>query len=377
MSKNPFILSVIPPDAPFCNRTEELEQLTSFALAGTNVVIFSPRRFGKTSLVKRVQANLAKKGTLVLYVDFFGVTSIDDVAGKIARSVYTFIQRNESLMKKALRILTTFRPVFKPAEDGSFSVSIELASPNLHGIDLLDQTLEDLGVFMEQVGPENIHIVFDEFQEITELKNKRIEGTLRSHIQLQQSSYFFVGSRRHILIGMFNEKNRPFFQSAQLYELKKLLHDDLVGYLIAQFKKGGKHCPEKNAEKISLISRQYPYYSRKLALNVYAVSGKVVYNKDITKALEIMIDNETYFYQATLQALAPRQIALLRALAFEPSKTILSNQYISKHDLGSIGGVQSALKKLRQMDLAEIGADSRYRPVDPIFSIWLRRGTWQ
>jgi len=373
MSKNPFILSVIPPDAPFCNRHLEMQQLTSYALAGTNVVIFSPRRFGKTSLVKRVQANLEKKGTLVLYSDFFGVTSIDDVAVRIAKSVYAFIHRNESLMKKAIRVFTTFRPVFKPAEDGSFSISVELARPNLHGIDLLDKTLEDLGVFIGQVGPGKVHVVFDEFQEITELKDKRLEGTLRAHIQFHQSSYFFVGSRRHILMGMFNDKSRPFFQSAQLYELKGLPHDDLVGYLIEQFKKGGKHCPAKNAEKISLISRQHPYYSQKLALNVYAVSGKVVHDKDIIEALEIMIDNETYFYQATLQALAPRQIALLRALAVEPSKTILSNQYISKHDLGSIGGVQSALKKLRQMDLIEIGAENRYQAVDPIFGIWMRR----
>ena len=373
MLKNPFILSVIPPNAPFCNRIEELEKLTTYAMDGTNVVLFSPRRFGKTSLVKRVQANLAKQGMLVLYADFFGVTSVDDVAGKIAKSVYRFIQRNESLMKKALRILTTFRPVFKPEQDGSFSISIELARPNLHGIDLLDKTLEDLGLFMEQVGPEKIHIVFDEFQEITELKEQRIESTLRSHIQFQQSSYFFVGSRRRILLKMFNEKHRPLFQSAQLYELKRLPHDDLVKYLVAQFKKSGKRCPGKNARNISSISEQYPYYAQKLALNVYAVSGKVVQAKDIAKALEIMMDNETYFFQATLQSLAPRQIALLRALAVEPSKTILSNRYIRKHDLGSIGGVQSAIKKLRQMDLVEIDTDRRYRTVDPIFSIWLQR----
>jgi hypothetical protein len=119
---------------------------------------------------------------------------------------------------------------------------------------LLDKTLDDLGLFMEQVGPENVHIVFDEFQEITELRDKAIEGTLRSHIQFHRPSYFFVGSRRHILLGMFSEKSRPFYQSAQLYELKKLPHDELVGYLMAQFKKGGKRCPEKNAEKISLLS---------------------------------------------------------------------------------------------------------------------------
>lgn len=371
MFKNPFILSVIPPDAPFCNRHLEMQQLTSYALAGTNVVIFSPRRYGKTSLVKRIQSKLAENGMLTLYADFFGLTSIDDVAGRIAKSVYAFIQSSESLMQSAVRLLTTFRPVFKPNQDGNFTVGIEPGAPNLHGIDLLDKTLDDLGKFIEKVGPEKVHIVFDEFQEITELKDKRLEGALRSQIQFHQSSCFFVGSR-HILLGMFNEKSRPFFQSAQMYELKRLPHSELTGYLVEQFKKGGKRCPYKNAEKISSATQQYPYYSQKLALNVYAVSGKVVHDTDISKALEIMIDNEIYFYQATLQALAPRQIALLRALAVEPSKTILSNRYIRRHDLGSIGGVQSALKKLKQIDLVEIGAESRYQVVDPIFSIWLR-----
>ncbi|MBW1752014.1 MAG: ATP-binding protein [Deltaproteobacteria bacterium] len=373
MFKNPFIISVIPPDGPFCDRSSEIEQLISYALAGTNVVIFSPRRFGKTSLVKRVQSKLAKKDMLTLYADFFGITSIDAVAGKIARSVYAFIRSNESLMKKAIRLLTTFRPVFKPVEDGSIAMSIEPATPNLHGIDLLDKTLHDLGQFIEKVGPGNVHIVFDEFQEITELRDKRLEGTLRAHIQFHQSSYFFVGSRRHILLGMFNERSRPFYQSAQVFELKKLPHGELVEYLMDQFQKGGKRCPEKNAEEISLISQQYPYYSQKLALNVFEVSGKVVHAKDIVKAMEIMVDNETYFYQATLQALAPRQIALLRALAAEPSKTILSNRYISKHDLGSVGGVQSALKKLRQLDLIEKDSDGCRQIVDPIFRIWLQR----
>jgi len=373
MLRNPFIISVIPPGAPFCNRTHEFQQLVSYAAAGTNVVIFSPRRFGKTSLVKRVQSILTAKGMLTLYVDFFGIISIDDVAGKIAKSVYTFIGRNEPLMKKTIRILSTFRPVFKPTEEGSFTVSIESTSPNLHGIDLLDKTISDLGVFIDRIGPEKIHIAFDEFQEITELRDRRLEGTFRSHIQFHQSSYFFIGSRRHILLGMFSEKKRPFYQSAQLYEIKRLPHEELVEYLMDQFKIAGKKCPAKNAEKISALSWQYPYYAQKLALNVYEVSGKVVYGKDITRALEIMIDNETYFYQATLQALAPRQIALLRALAVEPIKIILSNRYVNRHDLGSIGGVQAALKKLSQMDLIEKNIQGCYQVVDPIFRIWLQR----
>jgi AAA+ ATPase superfamily predicted ATPase len=373
MSKNPFVLSVILPDAPFCDRAKEIDQLVSYALAGTNVVVFSPRRYGKTSLVRRVQSVLSPRGIFTLYTDFFGVASIEDVAARIAKSIYGFIHDNEPLMQKAMRIISGFRPVFRPTEDGGLTISIESTAPNLFGIDLLDKTLQDLSGFIDEIGPSKVHIVFDEFQEITELKDKRLEGTLRSHIQFHQSSYFFVGSRRHLLLGIFSESSRPFYQSAQLYELKRLPHNDLVDYLTDQFQKAGKVCSENMAEKISNLSGQYPYYSQKLALNVYEVSGKSVRKKDVTTALEVMIENETYFYEATLQSLAPRQIALLRALANEPAKSILSSRYISKHDLGSIGGVQSALKKLRHLDLIEIGHEDQYQIVDPIFRIWLQR----
>ena len=373
MSKNPFVLSVISPDAAFCNRTVEIDQLVSYASSGTNVVLYSPRRYGKTSLVRRVQAVLAAGGILTLYTDYFGVASIEDVAARIAKSVYEFIQNNEPLMKKAIRILSGFRPVFRPTEDGSVSISIETTAPNLFGLDLLDKTLKDLGTFIEEIGPAKVHIVFDEFQEITELKDKRLEATFRSHIQFHQCAYFFVGSRRHLLLGIFSESKRPFYQSAQLYELNRLPHDDLVEYLTDQFKSAGKICSKKTAEKISELSSQYPYYAQKLALNTYEISGKSVRQNDVSTALEVMIKNETYFYEATLQALAPRQIALLRALANEPAKSLLSNRYISKHDLGSIGGVQSALKKLRRLDLIEKGPEDQYRIVDPIFGIWLRR----
>jgi AAA+ ATPase superfamily predicted ATPase len=97
MPKNPFIISLIQPEAPFCNRSQEMWQLISYGSGGTNVVIFSPRRFGKTSFVKRVQSNLAKKGMLTLYADFFGVTSIDDVSGRIAKCVYAFIHHNAQI----------------------------------------------------------------------------------------------------------------------------------------------------------------------------------------------------------------------------------------------------------------------------------------
>ena len=208
---NPFMLGVIPPDAPFCDRVQEIEELSSYAESKANVVLYSPRRYGKTSLIKRVQSLLEGKGFITIYIDLFGVTSIDDVAKRTAKGIYTVTQQNESLFKKAIRAFRAFRPVLKPTESGDgFSISVEIASGQLTGIDLLDATMDDLGQYIRK-SEAKLHIVFDEFQEITELNNRQIEGTMRSHIQEHGISYFFVGSRRRLLIDMFSQSNRPIF----------------------------------------------------------------------------------------------------------------------------------------------------------------------
>lgn len=111
---NPFILKVIPPDSPFCNRTRELKELSSHVHNYSNVVLFSPRRYGKTSLVKKLQFHLLRQKVFSIYTDFFMVDMVNDVAARIAKSVYALLDRYESLLKKGSRYLRTikgFRPV--------------------------------------------------------------------------------------------------------------------------------------------------------------------------------------------------------------------------------------------------------------------------
>ena len=88
--QNPFYLRVLPVDAPFCNRAKELDELTSHARNKANVVLFSPRRYGKTSLVKRVQERAKKEGVVTIYVDFLGIDSVEDLASRIASRFYAY-----------------------------------------------------------------------------------------------------------------------------------------------------------------------------------------------------------------------------------------------------------------------------------------------
>lgn len=369
---NPFYLQEIPVDAPFCDREKELKELRSYAEAKANVVLFSPRRFGKTSLVKRVQRRLADKGAVVIFADFFGVGSVEDVAARLAKAVYGFTHGKPSLWKTALRTLLSFRPVLKPDPSGGISLSVEPAAAGRSGLHLLEETIDSLSRFIEE-SKQLIQIALDEFQEIVTLKEAlTIEAALRTHIQRQKASYFFIGSRRRVLLGIFNERQRPFFQSAINYPLGPLPVMDLGNFITWQFKEHGKSCTKDMGLRLASTVDCHPYYSEKLGFFVYEMA-EAVNEETIQAGLQKLIVSEKPVFEAILQGLSPHQRLLLKALALEPPQKILAGSYVQKHGLGSTGGVQHSTKHLEDLDLIERKGDpEQWQLVDPVLAMWLK-----
>ncbi len=369
---NPFYLQEVPVDAPFCNRKREMKELQAFAEAKANVVLFSPRRYGKTSLVKRIQKVLSNKGDITLFADFFGVASVDDVASRLAKAVFVITHKKDPLWKSALRAMKSFRPVLKPDPSGGVSLSVEPSGAVKSGLELLDETMNSIREFVTTT-KSLVHVALDEFQEIVTLKEAlQVEGIMRTQIQQQQASYFFIGSRRRILLGIFNERQRPFFQSAINYPLKLLPPDELAEFIVEQFKKNKKKCTVAMARKLASFTGFHPYYSQKLAFFVYELS-KTVTEETINLGMERLILSEKPVFEAILQGLSPHQRLLLQALAKETAPKLLASGYIQKHGLGSVGGIQHSSKKLEELDLIEKDEETGgWRPVDPILAIWLR-----
>lgn len=368
---NPFYLQEVPVEAPLCDRESELKELQSYAEAKANVVIFSPRRFGKTSLVRRVQSRLADNGAVVIFADLFGVGSVEDVAARLAKAVYGFTHGKSSLWKTALRTLLSFRPVLKPDPGGGISLSVEPASAGRSGLELLDETIVSIHQFIESA-QRLVHIALDEFQEIVTLKEAlQIEAVLRTHIQRQKASYFFVGSRRRVLLGIFNERQRPFFQSAINYPLGLLPSADLAKFISWQFRENGKPCTEEMALRLASLVGCHPYYSEKLGFFVYEMADAVT-EETIEAGLQKLIVSEKPVFEAILQGLSPHQRLLLKAIALEPAKKILAGGYIQRHGLGSTGGVQHSARQLEDLDLIERRGDQElWQLVDPILAMWL------
>lgn len=370
---NPFYLQEIAVGAPICDREKELEELQSYAEAKANVLLFSPRRYGKTSLVRRVQSRLAEKGAVVIFADFFGVGSVDDVAARLAKAVYGFTHGKSSLWKTALRTVLSFRPVLKPDPGGGVSLSVEPATAGRSGLGLLEETIASLQQFIE-AAQRLVHVALDEFQEIVTLKDALgIEAVLRTHIQRQQASYFFVGSRRRVLLGIFNERQRPFFQSAINYPLGLLPSADLAKFISWQFSENGKPCTEEMGSRLASAAGFHPYYSQKLGFFVFGIANAVT-EASIQEGLQKLVASEKPVFEAVLQGLSPHQRLLLTALAREPARKILSGAYIQRHGLGSGGGVQHSTRQLEDLDLIAKREETKsWEVVDPLLALWLIR----
>jgi len=370
--KNPFYLKPLPLAASFCNREKEIEDLVRHAKNCTNVVLSSPRRFGKTSLVKRVQKILKKKNVEIIYIDFFGVASIEEVASKLAAGIYSIVYKEENLLKKTLKFFLSLRPVIKPDPETGISMTMEVIRGK-NGPELLEETMKGLSDFLA-ASRKKYNVAIDEFQEITELKESlSIEGIMRTYIQHQQNvSYFFIGSRRRILSDIFNNKKRAFYKSAINYSLPALPSDATVKYIIDMFKRYGKSCSKDIAKKIYEVTKGYPYYLQKLSYYIFDIIKHVVRNKELHQGIMELLNEETMIFEVMLQNLKPGQISFLYALAKEPIITPFNIDYLTRHRLGSIGGIQSAIKKLVSLDYIE-KTPSGWKVIDPIFALWLRK----
>ena len=373
VSSNPFNFKTLPVDAPFCNRVKEIATLVNAAKSGNDVVLYAPRRYGKTSLVKRAQKELAEQGFATVFVDLCGVASASDVARKLATSIYSVTRQDESLWKAALRFITSHRPVIRPTTtESSFSVELTVeAVAGKTSFELLESVMKEVDNFVTN-GEVKLNIAFDEFQDIVGLPNaKAIESCMRTYIQRYKGSHFFIGSQRRMLSAMFNDEQRPFFRSARNMNLIPLPKEELVPFVQLMFSKSGKTCSEKAAEIIADFAKCHPYYTQKLGHFVFEQSGLNVTEKDIQAGIDDVYADSKPYFEALIHPLPPQQRLVLRAIAAEPTGKLMAKDYMRKHDLGSTAAITLALKQLSTLDHIEENSNGIWSVVDPIFGQWM------
>jgi len=366
---NPFGLGIAARNR-FCNRVAEISLLSSNMLSGIHTVVYAPRRYGKSSLAHRVLAGLEAHMTGV-YVDLFSITTAEDAAEKIYRSIVKALgQQAADKNTLASRLASAFKRLRLSLEFNQssgapeFSISLGDAAAEIH----LESMIGNLDAYCAANGIK-VCLVLDEFQEICNLKeSKKIEALLRGGMQaVANVSFMMLGSRRTILRDMFEDRKRPFYKSAYIMQLPPMPADEFADYLVQQFAAGGLILPREEAEQIVAFTEAYPYYTQKLAMLYFDMQRP---GASLTEAQQFLVEMEGADCENIFVGLTNHQKRLLQAIASAHPPSIFATAFLTAHRLGSQGGVQSSLAKLRKLDLVEQD-EAGWRITDPIFRNWL------
>lgn len=366
---NPFAPSVAS-GSDFCDRNQELAELERLVQGGQSIVLSSPRRYGKTSLTLRLQDHLRQQKFLTVYVDFFSVLSEQDVVTKLAKAVVAGIGREASpdnFGNRLANLFKSFSVTFEARPEG-IAISTALV-PGTSPAAGLDDAMESLFNYVEKHNRKAC-CVFDEFQEIATLpESKRIEGTLRSHIQMHKSiSFIYVGSRRQLLMDMFG-KNRPFYGSCGFMTLNIISRDDFVPYIVQKFSESDKTCSPETASVIYDHVAGYPSYVQRLAAFAWDMT-ETVCTKDIVEASwNALLDDTTALFEATWTGLSPIERRALTSIAIEPTSQPSASDYLQRYHMPA-SSMQKALAALKMLDLVEY--KEQWHLVDPVMAAWIK-----
>lgn len=373
MIDNPFVLSGIIPAKYFCDRIEETNQLVTLLTNNNNVVLFSPRRMGKTGLIYHCfEDERIKKNYHAIFIDILQTTSLKE---------FIFLLGNEIirlLSSKSEKLVVGFIQALKSLT-GKFYIDTLSGMPsfniNLGNITDPLRTLDEIFEYLEKADKRCI-VAIDEFQQITDYKEKNVEAILRTHIQHSSNCNFvFSGSRRHILMEMFLTSARPFYHSASFMNLEVIPQHIYVDFIVTNFKKKGKSIPKEVAQKIYAKFEGHTFYVQRTC-NVsffYTKDGEECSGKTVNSALDYIVNSYEMLYRSQLASLTERQKEMLYAIAMEgEASEINSMGFINKYSLPSASSVQSNARILLDKDIIT-RSDNIYTVYDRFFALWLRK----
>ncbi|RIJ49252.1 ATP-binding protein [Maribellus luteus] len=374
-SDNPFKYGSVVSREAFCNRKEEIQQLKQYMQNSQSVWLFSPRRYGKTSLIKRVfnESVLVK----TLYVDLYNIKSTDDFCKRyaklIADSLFDWKDNMKTLSGKLVESFKGLKPSVTFDENGNPSFSLQTETIHQQ-IDV--ETILNIPDKIGKKNNQKICIAFDEFQEI-----KRIDPFLinwmRSAFQFHENvSYIFLGSKQSMMESIFSDNNSPFYEFGTKMNLNPIRKEELEMFITDRFKSRGIYITQSVVDKILEISGGHPHYTQFFASEVFylLLSGHDQNNETFNHLwLTKIINGQSDIFQNIYDQLSNIQRNVLQTLTVIDENTELySVKTRDKYHLPPSSTLNTTLNSLINKDIiAKQGL--QYKLVNPIFKEWLKR----
>lgn len=368
---NPFLTYGYAGAEYFCDRVDETKRLTTLLVNGNHVALMSPRRMGKTGLLNHCFAQKELQNNYYTFIiDIYNTKSLAELTFELGKGILSVLKSKErKAWEKFIQIASSFRTGISLDEFGKPSWNLELGD-----ISAPTSSLDEIFEYLNEADKPCL-VAIDEFQSITEYRDKNVEATLRTYIQKCNNARFvFSGSRRKMMGEIFNSPARPFYQSTTGMTLKAIPFEPYSQFIEKHFSATGKAIDSDAIKYIYDSFDGTTWYIQKVAneLFPYTEKNKACSVSDVMLAISRITHENEDTYKEILYHLTSKQKALLIAICKEGTcNQITSSKFIKTYKLNSASSVQKALEALLDKELVTntLGVYSLY---DYFFSYWLK-----
>ena len=356
--KNPFKFGTIVDEPYFINRKKEIDRVVSILSGANHLVVISPRRFGKSSLIFKAVRRLERP---VIYIDLQLMTSPSDMAAQVLKRIYRIYPAQKIRQHiKRFRIVPSLslNPV-----SGNIEVSF------MPGTDFLP-VLEDVLNLAEKISTEarKIILIFDEFQDAAKMDPdllKQMRAVMQHHVMV---NYVFLGSQESLIREIFQKKKSPFYHFGMVMNLLKIDRSEFHLFLTEGLAQICQE-PDRVADEILAVTRSHPYYTQQLAFVVWekgaaGTTGEAMVNE----AVEDIIQEHDMDYERIWLNFNKTDRKVLLGISLSDLQP-LSDAFNRMWDVGASSTAFSSLKRL--VTSGFIIRTDRYELDDPFFSRWL------
>ncbi len=371
----PFTFGKVVAGSQFINRKKELAQLKSNIDQGINTILISPRRWGKSSLVKNLSKKMSKNKQLkFVLIDLFRFSDEQEFYEKYIKAL---LMADSAKFSDHLNLVQKLFKNLQPSisivneTSGEFDVSLQWTDLERHFEEVLDLP-EKMGKKRNQ----KFVISIDEFQSFEKFKNpilfqSRLRSVWQHHTHVV---YILNGSKRHMMDSVFNSKSYPFFHFGEIMYLQKIKKKHFCRYIISTFERSGKTIPKERANLIISMAERNPYFVQQLSRYIWIKSGELVIDSDIKEAVEDIILQNAIWYLREVERMTPTQFNYLKAVVSE-EKNLSGQDVIRKYKLGSSANVAKIKKVMEDREILDFwNANPEFN--DPFFKLWIREQSY-
>lgn len=375
--ENPFYITGIIPEPYFCDREKETLWMIRTLENKAHILLTSPRRMGKTQLVRHVfEQSSIKDNFYTFYTDIYPTTSLHELVLFLSKEIYSvLVPKGKTALDKFLAGLHSLAGSFgydPISNTPTFNIKLgDIHSPEL--------TLEEIFKYLEHADKPCIFAI-DEFQQIANYPEKNVEAMLRTHIQQMNNCLFvYAGSNRHVLENMFNSAAKPFYNSAEQIYLDSIPKDIYMNFAEAQFAKAGRSITPDALSYVYDLFEGHTYYVHNVLHNAFAYVNpeKTIDETDIKKTLNDILEDKGRSFASVMNQLNYQQKETLVAVAKERRISgVTSIAFVKKHMLKSPSSVQYAISTLLDKQLLTYQNDGRskvYSVSDRFLEMWISK----